>query len=48
MSQTVSLWAHIMSAADEFLNPSYRPSSEQEVIQNEEGRGRVVVGRQLG
>ena len=32
MSQTVSLWAHIMSAADEFQNPSYHPNIEQEVI----------------
>ncbi len=32
MSQTVSLWAHIMSAADEFQNPSYHPNIEQEVM----------------
>ena len=42
MSQTVSLWAHIMSAADEFQNPSYHPSIEQEVVHIQAGRDSTV------
>lgn len=38
MSQTVSLWAHIMSAVDEFQNRSYNPNTEQEVMHVEESR----------